>query len=158
MSTNEIIGWVQNGNPDLPNSIYKDGQIITPTDHRKYSLLYSQIVNRKIYKKIYDKNGLSFYAKGNFDFLIYSNFIEKDIANRNIAFMSRLLCPIEEIETLMTQFAQGVSYTISAQDISVIRSIIDQLKKKRRYKKLIIYTLLIVLIVSLLILLIHGLK
>jgi len=145
--TNRIVGWIQSNDPTISNQIYYNGQIIKTSD-RRYSSLYQFITEREKFNKVFDNNELSVYNKGVSEFLIFSNFGEKDIANRKIAFMCRFKCTYEDLISCLSQFADGVNHTLAIDDISIINQVLVDLKKKQR-SKIILSVIGIIIIITL---------
>lgn len=145
---NRIIGWVQGASTDTPNNIYNNGIIISANEEGLFQNLYQEIVNRKAYMKIYDNEGLSIYANMRCEYLIYSNFSEKDVVGRRIAYMCKLHCPTNDIEKELDNFATAVKRTIWPDDIIKIHQAIEKLKME----KIIVTTLCMAVVTATLLL------
>ena len=148
MMKNRVIGWVQGESTDTPSVIFYNDKLISPSE-KSYSELYRELVDTKAYSKIYDVEDLVLYKNLGNDYLIYSNFIEQDVVGRRIAFMCKVHCPLDEIESAISEFEKKVNRTINPNSIATI---IQEIKKKNKRQQVIVVSAIGFIVLSVILL------
>jgi len=124
-----IILWIQAVSTDEQPILTKNGTRVKNDDHA-YSILCDQVTNVKSeYKELLDINGTCLYRISSNQYLLISNFKEKDVVGRRICFSANITSDNDDdIISIIQKEASLYNYSLPEQTCN---EIVKAIKKRR---------------------------
>lgn len=130
----KTILWIQSPRDDNKSILSYNGKRV-PNTAKDYQIHFDEVASHENYRKLGSEGNMSlFCAKtqcGLLSFITYSNYEEKDVVGRKIAFLFRVdvqgKFSIKDLESLLNKESLKYGYHVSSNPFDILRR---ELKKK----------------------------